>query len=296
MSLRRAVAAILFFTVCVATARTAAASEQTCELTNSSLSIVAPHVEIALDDFGANVGPLRSSAHFTFVNHTAKPITQILILAEFLNAQGQHAISIPFHAGTVKQLITGPSPWFLKNHDSIDDAIPPGGSKVLSADVYATTSACPVRVQTSVVKLWFLDGSEFHHRVDHWELDPSIREAHPFDIESFPINLPFRGRVRVSISADGKVISTSGPDNAIRNWFEHQLTKWSFAPAFENDTAVASDITLIFRLDKYEFTDSEEHDLPAGKLMFIDVIQESAHSDRQFVRAGGLPLLFPGDL
>jgi len=279
--------------ICLAGVAHAQGTERPCVLPNGSFSLVSSDPQIAFKRFGAEIGPLRSAGHFVLVNLTGKPITRILIVAEFLDEKDQAMISIPFYAATNQELLKDPSPFHLLSRGWIDIAVGAGQSIVLSGFTYEVTTRCPVKAQVSLVEISFSDGTKLQHQLGHPEVEPSIEQARPLDLATFPGQKPFQGDFKVTFAPDGQIseISSSQSDE-IRNWFRSQLSKWCFVPKFRDGRPVSSELTLVFRLNGEALLHAISADLP-GPLIVIDV--KDTEEGQYVIAGGGLTEVLPTD-
>lgn len=290
----------MFVLICLAGAAHAQDPARRCQLPNGSFSLVPLDPQIGFKRFGAEIGPLRSVGHFVFVNLTGKPIRRILILMEFLDQKDQHVISIPFYAGAVtaqeEEAEQERFPLYLLSRGHIDIALGAGQSIVLQGLIDAITSRCPVKAQASLVEISFSDGTKLEHQEGHSEVEPSIMEAKRLDLATFPGHLPSEERLEITIGPDGRVsgISTLS-DEKIKEWFETELSKWSFSPELKDRTPVACKLTLIFRLDVKDISESTYPDV-SGMQMVIDVARQAADGTAgESILVGGIPLNLPNE-
>jgi hypothetical protein len=121
-------------------------------------------------------------------------------------------------------------------------------------------------------------------------------EVKPLDLATFPGRLPSEERLKVTITPDGRVSGVSTlSDEKIKEWFETQLSKWSFSPELKDRTPVACELTLIFRLDVKAVSESTYPDV-SGMRIVIDVTRGAVDgTEGETIFVGGLPEVFQND-
>lgn len=271
-----------------------------CDLPNPPFSLAPAEVQLSIQDAGFATSTDSAGGYFTVVNHTSKPITRILILAEFIDQKGQYLMTIPFLAGTTEELGKNKLPFVMHTGRGMKTPLFPDQDIAIPGEIHETTGRCPASVQVSVVDISFSDGSKFHYAASLWQVEPSVTEVQALKLDKFPEPLPFQDTVDAKIDADGRVskVSGAGGNPQVAKWFETQLSLWTFSPKIKNGKKVPSELKLLFRIhnvfnlrDPAQF---DEQSFQTGSVIAIDIFPKGKSAqNNQFIFAGGLPLLVP---
>ena len=269
----RAVWAILFLAALAsaATARTAArgnrpqkeearsAGSPLCQVTN--ITIEMPKEFLPLRIVGNSyIARENSVAVLTLNNGFPKPIQEIAMVVEYLDAQGKRIFATTF-AASANPLI---SPmWFSENLPSQYSIVPwktpvaVGANFSVGATSGLTSGACPAQARATLLHIAFQNGTNLDWSAPNWEL-PVQPEAIPgnFQIDvPPPSSLPAKFLVRVHVPApDGALIPSpqirllSGRPGPFFDEMRDQMLTWRYWFELRDGKAVDGDLLLLIRV------------------------------------------------
>jgi len=202
----------------------------------------------------------NSVAVLTLNNGFPKPIQEIAMIVEYLDAQGKRIFATTF-AATANPLI---SPmWFSENLPSQYSIVPwkaavaSGANFSIGATSGLTSGACPAQARATLLHTTFQNGTNLDWSAPNWEL-PVQPEAIPgnFQIDvPPPSSLPANFLVRVHVPAPkGALIPSpqirllSGQPSPFFSEMRDQMLTWRYWFELRDGKPVDGDVLLLIRL------------------------------------------------
>ncbi|MHB8484265.1 MAG: hypothetical protein ACYDCM_00840 [Candidatus Acidiferrales bacterium] len=229
----------------------------------------------------------------TLNNGFSKPIQEIAMVIEYLDAQGKRIFATTF-AATANPLI---SPmWFSENLPSQYSIVPwktsvaPGAAFSIGATSGLTSGVCPAQARATLLHIAFQDRANLDWSAPDWEL-PVQPEAIPgnlqIDVPS-PSSLPAKFMVRVHVPApNGALIPSpqirllSGQPSPFFNEMRDQMLTWRYWFELRGGKPVDGDVLLLIRVHAVNDR-AGENSLPlvpadaSETLGVVDILPQSA--------------------
>lgn len=271
----RAIWTIIFLAVlaaaATATARTPAhqdppqkendrsASSPLCQVSNITIEMPKEFLPLRVVN-NSYIARENSVAVLTLNNGFPKPIQEIAMVVEYLDAQGKRIFATTF-AASANPLI---SPmWFSENLPS-QYSIVPWKTPVAAAATFSigatsglTSGLCPAQARATLLHIAFQNGTNLDWAAPNWEL-PVQPEAIPgnFQIDvPPPSSLPAQFLVRVHVPApDGALIPSAqirllnGRTTPFFNEMRDQMLTWRYWFELRNGKPVDGDVLLLIRV------------------------------------------------
>ena len=202
----------------------------------------------------------NSVAVLTLNNGFPKPIQEIAMVIEYLDAQGKSIFATTF-AATANPLI---SPmWFSENLPSQYSIVPwktsvaPGAAFSIGATSGLTSGVCPAQARATLLHIAFQDGANLNWSAPDWEL-PVQPEAIPGNLQIDvppPSSLPAKFVVRVHVSApNGALIPSpqirllNGQPGPFFDEMRDQMLTWRYWFELRGGKPVDGDVLLLIRV------------------------------------------------
>lgn len=202
----------------------------------------------------------NSVAVLTLNNGFPKPIQEIAMIVEYLDAQRKRIFATTF-AASANPLI---SPmWFSENLPSQYSIVPwktsvaPSANFSIGATSGLTSGVCPAQARATLLHIAFQNGTHLDWSAPNWEL-PAQPEAIPgnFQIDvAPPSSLPATFLVRVHVPApDGALIPSaqirllSGRPGSFFNEMRDQMLTWRYWFELRGGKPVDGDVLLLIRV------------------------------------------------
>jgi len=202
----------------------------------------------------------NSVAVLTLNNGFPKPIQEIAMVVEYLDAQGKRIFATTF-AATANPLI---SPmWFSENLPSQYSIVPwktsvaPSANFSIGATSGLTSGVCPAQARATLLHIAFQNGTSLDWSAPNWEL-PVQPESIPgnFQIDVRPpSSLPAKFLVRVHVPApDGALIPSaqirllSGRPDPFFDEMRDQMLTWRYWFELRDGKPVDGDLLLLIRV------------------------------------------------
>lgn len=199
----------------------------------------------------------NSVAVLTLNNGFSKPIQEIAMVVEYLDAQGKRIFATTF-AATANPLI---SPmWFSENLPSQYSIVPwktpvaSGANFSIGATSGLTSGVCPAQARATLLHIAFQNGTNLDWSASNWEL-PVQPEAIPGNVQIDvppPSSLPAKFLVRVHVPApDGALIPSaqirllSGRPSPFFDEMRDQMLTWRYWFELRGGKAVDGDVLLL---------------------------------------------------
>ena len=235
----------------------------------------------------------NSVAVLTLNNGFPKPIREIAMVIEYLDAQGQRIFATTF-AATANPLIS--PTWFSENLPSQYSIVPwktsvaPRANFSIGATSGLTSGVCPSQARATLLHIAFQDGANLNWSAPDWEL-PVQPEAIPgnFQIDvPPPSSLPAHFLVRVHVPApNGALIPSpqirllSGRATPFFNQMRDQMLTWRYWFELREGKPVDGDVLLLIRVHA---ADERANDRPSRlapsdapeTLGIVDVVPQKA--------------------
>lgn len=268
----RAILATLFLAALAsaATARTAAQQDRSqkenlrragsplCQVSNITVEMPKEFLPLRVIS-NSYIARENSVGVLTLNNGFPKPIQEIAMVIEYLDAQSKRIFATTF-AATANPLIS--PTWFSDNLPSQYSIVPwktpvaAGANFSIGATSGLTSGVCPAQARASLLHIAFQDGANLDWSAPNWEL-PVQPESIPgnFQIDVPPPSLPAKFLVRVHVSApNGALIPSpqirllSGRATPFFNEMRDQMLTWRYWFELRDGKPVDGDVLLLIRV------------------------------------------------
>lgn len=242
-----------------------------------------------------------SSPFVTVTNRTEKSVSRIIIVAELVDKGRHYQLTVPLVAAVPGKLPPERLALPIVSRKTMDKPVLPGETVALVTGTQYSVAQCPIEARAVLVNVDFSDGTEMHHTAPRWGSLASVNKVEALELKTFPGSLPVQAVVNLSVSADGRPLKISAPEQArdVGTWFQVQLATWRFNPAVMDGRRVPSQVTIAFRLhttldrtDLGHFDDDVFQRHPA--VIPVDIYWDGAAGlGGQAIYVAGLPLVLP---
>ena len=224
------------------------AAVETCGMIPLENIVAQPKLKVRVIKFDRNVEDSLSVV--SVENQFSKPISEALILVEYLDQAERHILTSEYYARTESSVGRKLAPSKGLAHQALVSPVSPGHNASISYVSDIVAPRCPSTARVSKVAIRFLDGSVFMRTVRGWYTDPFIREAQQIDMTTFPAVVPTEVFTNVRLDEVGhlQVLKTAGMADEMKDWLQSQMEKWSVIPGEgDADERVGQIVTLLFR-------------------------------------------------
>lgn len=237
-----------------------------------------------------------SSGLINFQNNTALPITELMILVDYLNESHERLFTLVYHisAGSRPKMQTffgRPVPMSVP---ALQRPLEPGKDVHISGNGIVTSGQCPAQARVTMVRVIFADDKSDTWSSSDWHLDAVLADVP--DRLALPRNMVAERMeflATAQISSDGKLEALI-PSDTIRtdlaDALRVQLSHWSFLPLLEGGKPAATKATLLFRFhpdpdaeDTNPFPIAKRADRP---FIVVDLLSRGPSRDEWTVLAG----------
>ena len=196
----------------------------------------------------------------TLSNGFPKPIQEIALVLEYLDAQGKRIFATTF-AATANPLIS--PTWFSENLPSQYSIVPwktsvaPSSAFSIGATSGLTSGVCPAQARATLLHIAFQDGANLDWSAQDWEL-PVQPEAIPGNLQIAvppPASLPAKLLVRVHVPAPNGALIPSpqirllkGQPGPFFDEMRDQMLTWRYWFELRGGKPVDGDVLLLIRV------------------------------------------------
>jgi hypothetical protein len=167
----------------------------------------------------------------TVRNVSDKSIESLLVLIEFVNAEGSRLETGLYYATTHRfsdELLQVQKGYGIQK---LEHPLEPNEEMGLSAVSDVVLLGCPAKGIVTKADVRFNDSSKWSRSSSTWLTDPIFREA-TVDMNSFPATVPFAFCATVDLSSHGQatIIESGELDSQVSTWLQKQVNEWSIVP------------------------------------------------------------------